>query len=180
MTLHDISFDNLALALRGTASAVTAAAVNSETKVAYKGALVPFDFIPDFTQTYSIKNNAGDVTYVKDTDYTLARNGIVVLSAGAIANAATIKVSYTKKASHSIEGLVSAGTDYRLVFDGLNEAQSGKAVSVTLYRVKFSPTAGLDLIGDDFGKMDLKGTVLQDSSITTSGMSQYIKIQMVD
>lgn len=66
------------------------------------------------------------------------------------------------------------------MFDGLNEAQSGKPVSVTLYRVKFSPTAGLDLIGDDFNKMDIKGAVLQDTSITGTGLSQYIKIAMVD
>lgn len=180
ITFRDISPDNLAIALRGTTAAVTSAAVTDEAHVAYKGGLVQFAFIPDRTQTLEVKDNAGTTTYVKDSDYTVVSNGVVVLSTGTIVDASTIKVSYTKKAAHTLEGLVNSGYDYRLVFDGLNEAQSGKPVSVTLYRVKFSPTAGLDLIGDDFNKMDMKGSVLQDSSITGTGLSQYIKIAMVD
>lgn len=180
MTLHDISPDNLALALRGTSSAVTAAGVNNETRTAYKGALVPFDFIPDQSQTITVKNNAGDVTYVAGTDYVVKNAGILIIDAGAITNSSTIKVSYTKKASHTVEGLVSSGYDYRLVFNGLNEAQSAKPVSVTLYRVKFSPTAGLDFIGDDFGKLDLKCSVLQDTTVVGAGLSQYLKVQLAD
>jgi hypothetical protein len=178
--MHDVSPDNVALALRGTSTAVTATAVTNEAHVGYKGALVPFDYMPNFLETYSVKDDTGVTTYVKDTDYTLTRNGVVILAAGAITNAQAIKVNYTKKASHAIEGLVSAGSDYRLVFNGLNEAQSGKAVDVVLYRVKFSPTSGLDLIGDDFNKIELKGSVLQDSSITSTGLSQYIKVRFVD
>lgn len=180
MTLHNISPDNLALALRGASSAVTAAAVSNETKTAYKDALVPLDFIPDWTQTYTVKNNAGDVTYVAGTDYVTKNNGIFIISAGAITSSSTIKVSYTKKGAYSIEGLVNSGYDYRLVFNGLNEAQSAKPVSVTLHRVKFSPTAGLDLIGDDFGKLDLKCSILQDTTIVGQGMSQYIKVQLAN
>lgn len=180
ITLRDISPDNLAIALRGTSAAITSASVTSEAHTAYKGGLVQFAFIPDTTQTLTVKDNAETTTYVKDTDYTVVRNGVVILSGGAITDASTVKVAYTKKAAHSLEGLVNSGFDYRLVFDGLNEAQSSKPVSVTLYRVKFSPTAGLDLIGDDFGKLDLKGSVLQDTSITGTGLSQYVKISMVD
>lgn len=180
MTLTDLSPDNLSIALRGANSAVTSATVTDETKVAYKDGLVQFNFIPDPEATITIKNNAGDVTYVAGTDYTLARSGIIVQPSGAIIDASTIKATYTKKAGSIVQGLVNSGSEYRLVFDGVNEAQSGKAFVVTLHRVKFSPTAGLDLIGDDFNKLDLKGSVLQDSSIVGNGISQYVKISQVD
>ena len=76
----------------------------------------------------------------------------------------------------TIECLTSAALDYKLVFEGLNEARSNKAVTVTLYRVQFSPTKGLDLIGDKFAELSLTGKVLKDTTITGAGKSQYMKI----
>ena len=108
ITLRDISPDNLAIALRGTSAAITSASVTSEAHTAYKGGLVQFAFIPDTTQTLTVKDNAETTTYVKDTDYTVVRNGVVILSGGAITDAATVKVAYTKKAAHSLEGLVNS------------------------------------------------------------------------
>jgi hypothetical protein len=180
LTLHDVSPDNVALALRGTSSAVTTATVTAESIVGYKGALVPFAFLPSLTDTITITHTSGSPTYVKDTDYTITRAGIVVLTAGAITDAQALKATYTKKPAHAIEGLVSSGSDYRLILNGLNEAQSGKAVSLTLYRVKFSPTSGLDFISDDFNKMEVKGAVLQNTYITGTGLSQYVKIVLED
>lgn len=57
LTLHDISPDNLAIALRGTAGAVTAATVTDEPHTAYTDGLVQFDFIPDTAQTITVKSN---------------------------------------------------------------------------------------------------------------------------
>ena len=104
---------------------------------------------------------------------------LLPLRRGAIVNDSTIKVSYTKKVATSIEGLVSSGLDYRLVFEGLNDAQNGSPTIVSLHRVKFSPTAGLDLISADFGKIDLKASVLLNTAIVGTGISQYLKIQTV-
>lgn len=180
LTLHDVSPNNIALALRGTSSAVTAATVSNEVVTGYKGGLTPFEYLPDTSVPYVVKNSTGDITYIKDTDYTETRTGIIVIEGGAITNAQSLKVSYTKKASHVIEGLVSSGSDYRLVLNGLNEAQSGKAVELILYRVKFSPTAGLDFIGDDFNKVEIKGAILQDTTIIGTGLSQYMKVILQD
>lgn len=57
ITLHDISPDNLAIALRGTTAAVTAGTVTDEPHVAYTNGLVQFNYIPDTAQTIAVKSN---------------------------------------------------------------------------------------------------------------------------
>ena len=61
---------------------------------------------------------------------------------------------------------------------GLNEARTGKPVVVTCHRMTFDPIKEIGLIGDDFSRMELGFRVHADSSITTSGLSQYLKIEM--
>lgn len=178
ITAHDLSPDNVALALRGAATAITSASVTNEQHTAYSNAFVDLSFVPDLTQTITVKNSAEDTTYVLDTDYTVDNSGIVILSGGAISDASTIKVSYTKAAANSIEGLVNSGLEYRMVFNGLNTARGGKLVTLTLYRVVFSPTSGFDFIGDDLNKIEMKASVLSDSTIVGAGLSQYMKIKL--
>ncbi len=178
MTLHDISPENLAKALRGTSSAVTAAAVTNEAHTAYKGGLVVFDNLPDPAQPVTVTGAGGTPTYTEGTDYVRTRTGIEVLAGGGIADGSTIEVDYTKAASDVVEALTQAGAEFTLVFDGLNEAQGGKAVSVRLHRVKFSPAQGLGFIADEFAGLELTGEVLKDESITGSGLSQYLQVTL--
>ncbi|PXX49000.1 hypothetical protein [Aquitalea magnusonii] len=77
----------------------------------------------------------------------------------------------------SIEALTQVGKEYSLRFEGLNEAQSGASVTVEVYRLKVSPADSLDLIGDDFSTLKVKGAILADSS-KPAGKSQYFKIEM--
>lgn len=58
MTMTNISPENIALAIRGSVSAITAGTVTDETHTAYTGGLVQFKFIPDREQTITIKNSA--------------------------------------------------------------------------------------------------------------------------
>lgn len=175
-TFHDFTAENLEMALRGESTEVTAGTVTDEVRTAYKGALVPFAYLPDTAQTITVKNSAGDTTYVKDTDYTVKGAGILILSAGAITNAQSIKVSYTKDAAYLIQALTQTGKTYKLFFDGLNETTSGEVVGVEIYTIKFSPIASLEFIGDDFNKLDVKGKVIADTTITGTGISQYFRI----
>ena len=85
-------------------------------------------------------------------------------------------VSYTPVAEDIIQTLTTAAQTYTLVFDGLNEAQSGKPVIITMHKVKFSPTSAFDVIGDDFAGLEMTADLLADTTITTSGLSQYMKI----
>lgn len=180
MDLLEFSPKNLEIALRGEATAVTSGAVTDESHVSYQGGLVTFAYLPDTTQTITIKSEDGNTTYDVTDDYIVTRNGIKIVTGGDITNASTIKCSYTKSAGYIVESLVNSGVEYKLVFEGLNEAESGKAISVECYKVYFSPTSGLDLIGDDFGKLSVKGTLLADTTIQATGKSQYFRELMAD
>lgn len=174
---HDISAENLALGLRGSVTYQTASTVTDETQdvLGVDGEMVPFDFIPDTTVAYVVTDNAGTTTYVKDVDYTETANGILVIGAGSM-TAETIKVDYTKAVSEVMQALTAAGLEYKLFFDGLNEAQSGKAVAVRIHRAKFSPAQGLGLIGDDFAEMPLDLEILSDNTIVGAGLSKFLVV----
>jgi hypothetical protein len=90
-----------------------------------------------------------------------------------------LKITYDKNPQHVIQTLTDAGTEYSLFFDGLNEVDSGNPFTARMHRVKFSPTSGLELIGDEFGKITLAFSVLKDESIASAGMSQYMQMAMV-
>ena len=75
-----------------------------------------------------------------------------------------------------MEALVEAGAEFALFFDGMNEAQSGKAVSVTLHRIKFSPVEDLPFIGDEFAEVNMAFEVLRDTCKTGAGISQFMKV----
>lgn len=124
--------------------------------------------------------NMGKITKVAGTDYTVDSAGLVMTTAaGSCESGRVLLVDYTPLAADRVQALVNSGFEFRLLFAGLNEARSNKPVTVRLHRVKFSPTAGLDLIGDDFGKLDLSFSVLSDSTITGAGLSTYMQADLV-
>ncbi len=179
---HDINANNLALGAFGTTSAVTAGTVLDETHAAYKGGLVPLDFVPDLTVAPVVTDMAGTTTYTAGTDYILTGAGIYVLSGSTIpdsvASADNIKVDYTKKAVSVVEALVSSAQEFKLVFAGLNEAQSGKQAIITVHRFKPGAAQNVSYLGDDYASLDLPGEALSDSAITGAGLSKFYKVQM--
>lgn len=86
----------------------------------------------------------------------------------------------TASGTDTIQALSAAAKEYDVVFEGLNEARSGKAVTFHAYRWKPGPAAQIDLIGTDFGKLDLVGKLLADTTITTAGLSKYFTIAVVE
>lgn len=176
MTLHDFTAENLALALRGSVTAVTAGTVTDEVHncAGVHGELIPFDYPIDHSAEITVKT-AGDAALTVDEDYTITSTGIVVIGEGDIDNTG-VKVSYTKHVGAIMEALVASGAEYRLHFDGLNDAQSGKPVAITNHRIKFSPTSGLNFLGGEFGEIPLAFDVISDPGIVGTGLSQYMKI----
>ncbi|HSX84061.1 MAG TPA: hypothetical protein VLE50_01585 [Cellvibrio sp.] len=174
--LHDFTPENLALALRGAVTAVAAGTVTDEVQecAGVDGELIPFDFPIDHSAAITVKT-AADAALVKDTDYTVTSTGIVVIGDGAITNAG-VKVSYTKAVGAIMEALVASGQEFRLHFDGVNDAQNGKPVAITNHRIKFSPTSGLAFLGSEFGEIPLSFDVLSASSVVGSGLSKYMRI----
>ena len=124
--------------------------------------------------------NRGAVAMVDGTDYTLGKAGLSIdADASRFAEGLPIKISYTKMAAEITQMLTQAAPEYVLFFDGLNEADSGNPFYVKLHRVKFGVTSGLDMIGDDFAGLEVSFDVLQDTTISGTGISQYLKIAQV-
>ena len=180
MTSMDLSAESLGPALRAAIRNEATGQVTDEliTGAGNDGELLPFAFAPDHGQAISVVNAADESDLEAGTDYTLTANGLLVVGDGAITNAG-VKVSYSKAPQEILEAMVSAGEEFCLFFNGMNEAQSGKAVSVTLHKVKFSPLQGLPLIGDEFAEVAMEFEVLRDSTKTGSGISQFMKVVQV-
>jgi len=174
ITAHDFNVRNIAQAFFGGTDAVTAGAVSGEAQT------TPSDVSADFllTTDFMIDTDIAvtEATYTEGTDFEVTSGGLIILASGTIPASTALAISYTKKAVDVVELLVNAGQEYVARFVGLNEAQSGTPVVVDLWRVKFGPTQAWDLIGDEFGAIELAGKLLKDSSITTAGLSQYAKV----
>lgn len=182
LTLLDLSPRNLALAYRGTTSDVTGGvSVTDERHTAYVGGLLALDDVPDIsdpgsTVTVTLDPDGTPSVLTLNTDYEVTRAGIVILEGGAVSDEDEIGIDYDKADSVIMEALVESGKEYRLVFDGLNEAQSGRAVVVTAHRITFSPTQGSSLIGDEFAELPLEFSVLSDSTIAGATLSKFFKV----
>lgn len=175
--MHDLSAENLARALYGSSSAITSATVTDEAhNDVVVGALVPTTFLP--TSITAVKKGA--TTLVLNSDYRVETSGIVPLSGGTntIATGDDLTITYTKAAQSVVEALVNSAKEYELLFDGLNEARSGKRTRVRAWRVKIGALASLALIGEEYAQMECSGKLLKDTSITTAGLSQYFKVEI--
>ncbi|MCJ8168633.1 hypothetical protein [Atopomonas sediminilitoris] len=176
-TAHHLNKANLARALYGSATDVAAGTVTAEAHTAYKGALVKFAYPQPSAVT--LTDSTGATTYVADTDYQVTAAGVVILEGGAIADATAVKANYSYPPHANIQALINSGKNYRMVFEGLNEARSGKPQIIEIYKISHSP-AGLSVIGDDFASLEFTGKALKDSTKTGAGVSQYLFIQDVD
>lgn len=182
VTAHDLSPENLALSLYGTTEAVAAGTNTDEEQVAYKGGYVVLeDQAGSITE---VTDMAGTTTYVAGDDYIFQHGGLFIPADSAITTPTTpttpnIKVTYASKKGDLIQALTNSAEELELVFLGLNEADSGSAVTVKVWRGKFGPTQGLPLIGDDYAALEMSGAVLADGS-KTGGTSQYFQTFVED
>jgi len=183
ITMLDLSPHNLAIALRGTINEIAGGTtVSGEKHQGGPDQLVPFDSLPDLSDASNTltvtADPEGTATQMSEgDDYELTGTGIVLLEGGTNVTAdMTVGVSYTKAQQVVVEALTEAAPEFELVQDGLNEAQGHAPVSIKYHRVKFAPTGGLALIGDEFASMQLEGKALSDSSKTGAGTSKFFQI----
>lgn len=181
---YDMSPENVALGVRGVVTTRPAEAIPGEAVTATLGSIIPLARLQDLSQAMVVTNDDASVTYGAGVDYIRLRAGIAIpldedgTPSGAIANAAALKVTYQALADSVIQAMAASADDYELMFDGLNDARSGKPVRVLAYKNIFSPTKGLGLITDKFGSLDLEFTVKKDESITGAGLSRFFRIEI--
>lgn len=130
--------------------------------------------VTDGTVTWTC---AGKVSPVADTDYEV-RSGGIFFYAGKVLAGEAAQVDYTKVAADLVQALVASAKEYEIVFDGLNEARSGKRTRITAYRVKAGALANLALIGEEYAAIEWTGKLLKDTSKTGVGISQYFKVDI--
>ncbi|PTY38552.1 hypothetical protein BGP77_11430 [Saccharospirillum sp. MSK14-1] len=176
LTTNTINSRNLALALRADISKVANVSVVDElhTSAGIGGEFIPFEFPCDKSVPLTVKDSA-DTELTVGTDYEVSNGGIIVIAGGGIDDQG-VKLSYTSLGSDVVEMLTNSGKEYELHFDGLNEANSGKAVHIVIHRLKFSPASGMDWLGDDFAELPLEFDLLSDTSIVAAGKSKYAKV----
>ncbi|MFG0453576.1 hypothetical protein [Shewanella sp. YQ_9] len=174
MTLNAFSNENLALALRGKVSVLTADPVDNELVVAKLDGLAPTEKLIDISQPVTVTNSDGTTEYDVDVDYYVSAAGIRAIGTGTIVDGAQLKVSYTSAAGNALEALTEAGVTVPVVIDGMNDA-NGKPCVLRFYLWKPSPTSSLSLITDDYGSFDIEGEVLANDAIVAAGKSKFFK-----
>lgn len=177
MTLHDLNPENLSRALYGNTTAIASATVTDEAHGdIFIGALIPTVFLA--SAITAVKKGA--TTLTEGVDYDVRPGGIIPRTAApnSLADGDDITITYTKAAADVVQAITDSGKEYEMLFDGLNEARSGKRTRVRVPRVKVGAAADLGLIGDEYAALEVTGKILKDLSITGAGLSQYIKVDI--
>lgn len=168
MKMENVTLDNLAIGLYGEASTVALGTVTDETLKFYKGTRMPLAH-PNVSAVV-VKDVTETTTYVLGTDYTVdAKNGTLVFPAtGAIpVDGDTLNVSYSHGVYTNLEAFTQAVSPERwLRFEGLNTVD-GSHVIIDCYKAQFDPLTGYSLINEDIASIDMAGSLLADSFITS-------------
>lgn len=116
----------------------------------------------------------GRILLTAGTDYELRSTGVLISSSAAYTDLEPLEADYTTVAQDLVQALVSSGREYELVFDGVNEARSGKRMNVNAFRVRLGALQNLSLIGEEYASMEISGKLLADTS-KGAGLSQYFR-----
>jgi len=176
-TVYDYLPENLALAMLGTTTGVTAGTVTGESITAPADLssgdrLVRTANLLDTAESVTLTSDPAGTTYTADTDYTVTAAGVILLAAGGIADSADLLISYTKKASTVIEALTATSQEHELVYDGINIGSNGEPGVVVVPKFKLAPSE-IPLISEDFGQLTLNGQALADPAKNGTTASKY-------
>lgn len=173
--LENLSLDNLALGLWGTKASVTGSTVtDEEVQVTATTGMDQIYMLehPKVSAVVVKDDNAGapgTTTYVAGTDYTLdATNGTITpLTGGGIAAGDLLHVAYTYAGYTQLDAFTSAAAPERwLRFEGLNTVDNSLVI-VDIFKGQFEPLTGYGLLNEDLASVDMKGTILADTTRTS-------------
>ena len=180
LNIQNWSADNIAKAFYGdSTNSIAGGTVTTEAIVAYNGAMTPLAN-PGVSAVTITLAAAPHTALVADTDYTLdAVNGnITILAAstlvpagsGVALNAAYTYAAYTGK----VEAATHAIREYVIRFEGLNVADSGNPVLVTLHRCVLDMSTTLPLLSTQVATLTMSGMLVKDETQLTG--SQFMTI----
>lgn len=176
MNWREFFTSNLAIMYWGDASRVPASTVTDETHTASKGGTILLAKMP-LTITSVMPAAGGGTAFVEGNDYQMTGSGIEILEAGAIAEAAEIKVTYATAAVDVIEALTNSGGVFEFLFEGASAAGTKLRVNLQYFRCQLSPAASSDWIStEDFMGSEVTAKVLSDPTKTGANKSKYMKI----
>lgn len=177
-TFHDFSPENFARALRGTLTKTVAGEIEDEPVVAYPGGVTPLRHIA--AEIIAVEGAGGGDGYDEGVDFELLNGALVIPLDSAIPppvnGQPNIRVSYAHAAQSTVQALVNPVKQYEMLFLGLNEAQSGKAVRIHAFKVSGGVIAQLALIGDEHGAGEVTGA-LQSDGRRGIGLSKYFEVK---
>ncbi|MCD1608629.1 hypothetical protein [Stutzerimonas kunmingensis] len=123
---------------------------------------------------------ADAVELVEGTDYIVSNGSIYFTPESAITDGEEVQVSYTTVNTKRLEAMINSDLNLRIVFDGMNVSRGNAPVKVTLHNVAISPMTQRQLIGSDYGSIELKGTLLLSRQAFGPGYSRYFKEEHAD
>lgn len=175
VTLESISNDNLAILVWGQATTVASAPTQShffpEDIANGEYHMVPNGFnisVP------VLKDSAGSPVTVPTTKWTIDPDFGVVHFLDVATYTQPFELEYTRGAYDNVPFFTTQRPQRFLRFEGLNLGNPGLSYSdkyvVELYNIGLDPVSDLSLIGEDFGKFELKGSVQVDESRVSNAL----------
>lgn len=180
LTLNYFGAKQLALGLYGTVNTVTSGTATAE---AFPADLVVGDVVAlahgNVSSVVITDSAVGPATLTKDTDYTeesLAGGLIKIKSIGSFTQ--PFKAAYSYAGGNDVTMFTGDIPERYLLLDGINTVDNSRAI-VRLWRCAFDPISQLDLISDDFGQLQLGGSVLFDTiNAADSALGGFGKIEL--
>lgn len=177
MTLRSFDTANLKRALYGSLTSGTGASVTAEAHKAYAGTSI-FVKHPGISAVTVTKLPSTNL--VLNTDYTIdAVTGRIDFLPGSAVITGTgshdVTVNYTYATYDGrVQGLGVGAPSVMLRAD-LTDS-SGKKLIATLWNVRLSTPASIDLISTEVGALQLTGGLQAAPEITTAGLSQFFEV----
>ena len=172
IVLDEVNADNIKLAFMGRRASLTqgSGSIADQVITAKLGHWIPLGLRNFATAAFTVKSSDGVTTYVLGTDYEVNyRLGMVrPLASGAIADAASLKVSgtYSAVSGSTVKGATKAQLRARLLLDGRNLVD-GSDAECEVWEAILAPEGEFDFKAEDFGSITLKGKLVTPAGKTS-------------
>lgn len=177
-TAESLILSLLATGLYGTATAALAGgSVTNETHIAKPGYAIPLKH-GHISAVPTINVAVGGTALVEGVDFTWdgGFGTVYILATSAVITTETaVEIDYAYGIQDYIEAFTTGTPPEKyLRFEGLNTID-GSLRLIEIPRAAMEPLTGLEYINENVGNGQFAGNILQDTTITTAGKSQYFR-----